>query len=98
MSTQPKIIEKNTKEFDNLEKAVKLLSKAVTTIDFKIGTTYFDYGLDWLWTTIIAYKKRSNDSWQYLNPRDWSDIINAENSEDIKNAINKAIAINKNLN
>lgn len=96
--TQPKIIEKFTKEFDNLEKAVAILSKKVQTINFEIKTIYFDYGLNWMWTTIVAYQKGSNSSWQYLVPRDWVSIVTANNDEDIEKAVDMAIDLNKNLN
>lgn len=36
---------------------------------YNVEDVYFDFGQDWMWTTIVAYKK-DGTSWQALCPRD----------------------------
>lgn len=62
--------ERGTKEYTALEAAAKLLELASPNgTKYEVEETYFDYGQDWVWTTIVAHPVKGM-SWQALNPRD----------------------------
>jgi hypothetical protein len=47
-------------------------------IELSIENTYFDFGQNWSWTTIIVYKLNcdsSLNSYQLLNPADHKSIV-----------------------
>lgn len=47
-------------------------------IELSIENTYFDFGQNWSWTTIIVYKLNCNsslNSYQLLNPADHKSIV-----------------------
>ena len=61
--------EPGSPEYIALEAAAKLLEVASPNgTKYKVGDCFFDYGQNWMWTTILAEGK--NGSWQALNPRD----------------------------
>ena len=45
--------------------------------DYEVEVTYFDYGQDWAWTTIVCYDYFKHRSWQVLSPVEWKAIITA---------------------
>lgn len=62
-----KIFRPYDSEYDKLKFAASCISGA-TDLDVKVEDTYFDFGQDWKWTTLIAYKK-DGQSFQLLSPR-----------------------------
>ena len=50
---------------------------------YYVGNTYFDFGQDWKWTTILAKTPRG-DSYQALNPRQQEDILLARSDEELE--------------
>lgn len=50
---------------------------------YYVGNTYFDFGQDWKWTTILAKTPRG-DSYQALNPRQQEDILLAKSDEELE--------------
>ena len=83
---QPKTLSLLT-DFNNL-KALQLFAEACTQwmgenknfrYDVAIENTYFDFGQDWMWTTIIVKdEKNQRRSWQALSPRDWELIVTCD--------------------
>lgn len=47
---------------------------------YKVEDTYFDYGQDWKWTTIIRYEY---NECQILYPVDWERIVKADTMEEL---------------
>ena len=72
---------KNSMEYERLNNAFneiqKFCLKEKIPLKLKIQEVYFDIGLRWMWTTIIAYSTRNGSmfSYQLLNPRDQESII-----------------------
>lgn len=79
------------KEYKALECAAAALECASPNhVRYVVEDVYFDLGQDWMWTTVVAYRK-DGSSWQTLNPRDHElittcDIVNI--AEAVKNTIN----------
>lgn len=67
------------KAYKRLEKASVILTFASPTgTTYHVGETYFDFGQDWKWTTIIAESPK-HGSYQALNPRRFEDILTTDN-------------------
>lgn len=70
-----------TKEYKNL-KAVASLLDAMKEKDYIfVEDTYFDYGQNWVWTTILAHTKYSDV--QIITPREWEKIIVANSISEL---------------
>lgn len=76
------IFNNNTIEYCKLEKACLLLNHLVygTPYRFNIDTIYFDYGQDWLYTTIICEDTRKPEtsvlrSYQFFSPQDQATVL-----------------------
>ena len=67
----------DTDEYKRLATAATILSAvSPNRIKYTVGETYFDYGQDWMWTTIIANDPSSTfGSYQALCPRDYENIL-----------------------
>lgn len=90
---QPRTIGRSTQEYKNLMAAAKLL-EAVSESGYRyeVENCYFDYGQDWMWTTIIAYNDKEEgvlSSWQAVNPKQWEEVIYCNTVEDVANAVNE---------
>ena len=73
--------EKGTREYKALEAAAALAElKSPNGYKYFVMNTYFDFGQDWLWTTIVA-EKPNGDSYQALDPREHAAIITGEINE-----------------
>lgn len=82
--TQPKVIQRNDPEYKNLEfaaAAANLLSPKGYT--YRVGDTYFDYGQNWKWTTLLVDDGGNWGGYQALNPREFEAIVEAETPEQI---------------
>lgn len=51
--------------------------------DIQIETTYFDFGQNWSWTTVVATDDETNMSCQALCARDWEIIITETNINEL---------------
>lgn len=83
----PTTINAGTKEYKNLVAVARML-EAVSEKDRKyiVKDTYFDYGQNWMWTTII----REDREWggiQILSPRQWESIIFVNNAKELAEAV-----------
>ena len=56
-----------------------------------IEDTYFDLGQCWMWTTLVAHKG-NDDSYQALNPKEWKQIVEATDPEQIVAAVKAMFA------
>lgn len=71
--------EKGSEEYGRLEKAAEILTIiSPKRRRYTVGDCYFDYGQNWMWTTILY----EDDMWgtaQALNPRDYERILTSDN-------------------
>ena len=64
-----------TQEYQALRRVAEVLTIASKNrITYHVENVYFDFGQDWTWTTICAYRP-GGDSWQILNPAIHADIV-----------------------
>lgn len=71
------VYKRNSKEYKALEAAAAMLTAlSPRETVYKVEETYFDFGQNWMWTTVIAYRK-DGGSWQALSPRE-QDLITEE--------------------
>ena len=69
----------DTPEYKRLERAAKILTAASPRkFTYKVEETYFDFGQNWLWTTIICYRP-DGESYQALYPADQEAILTSDN-------------------
>ena len=68
---------KDSHEYDMLERACAVLTATSKKgITYKVEDTYFDFGQNWMWTTIIAHDPNSCfGSYQAVCPRDYEKIL-----------------------
>ena len=66
-----------TDEWNALAKLAKVLTeKSPKRCFYYVDDTYFDYGQDWMWTTIICNDPSSVfGGYQALNPREQEDAV-----------------------
>lgn len=82
-----------SREHANLRKASAILTALnERNIEYKVEETYFDFGQDWKWTTIIAHDPKCTfGSYQALCPRDHEKIVLAETPADMLRVIGEII-------
>lgn len=74
-----KIYTPETEEYLRLETAAFLLTKySRKGITYTVINTYFDFGQDWKWTTLLATRP-DGQHYQALCPRDHEKILTYEN-------------------
>ena len=80
----PRRVEIGSDEEKKLVAVAKML-EAVSPNGYRyeVEVTYFDYGQDWLWTTIIRHDDNKDYNVQVLNPKEWEHIITAETITDL---------------
>ena len=92
-----RILKEGEREYENLETAVGYLLHRTYGMIFNIEDTYFDFGADISWTTIIAENLVSGSGhWQMLSPRDWKELTNATDYKEITEIIDR-IVLNSDL-
>lgn len=72
----PRRVEIGSREYKNLEAVAKML-EAVSPNEaiYEVSDCYFDYGQNWMWTTILRFGFREC---QILSPRQWEEILLAD--------------------
>lgn len=79
-----RILEKNEQAYKNMEAVCGILNALCKTDTvYTVGITYFDFGQNWKWTTII-----NNHQTQILYPREWERIEVAETLQDLMQIVN----------
>lgn len=89
MMSAIKVFEKGSDERRALEAAAALFT-AYDGRPHVVDETYFDYGQDWKWTTIL-YEGGSFGRVQALTPRDQEDIIAADGLIELATVVNGII-------
>lgn len=81
----PSVILYGTKEYKKLEAVAKMLEAlSPNNVEYEVDDTYFDFGQGWKWTTILAYDSKGViRRYQAINPREWGNILLAENEKDL---------------
>lgn len=69
-----RIFEQTDPEYIRLLVAADFLALFHPDTDFRVQDTYFDYGQDWKYTTIIASPKSGGYGYQLLNPVEQKDL------------------------
>lgn len=79
----PTTIKSNTKEYRNLKIAADILEyESPSNSMYYVEDTYFDYGQDWVWTTIVRLDGRWGGV-QAVTPAEWEKLIFADSIEEI---------------
>ena len=86
-----KVFEPDTNEYKKLNIACDELNKIANekyngAFNFTVEQTYFDYGQDWKWTTIMAHNPNKEGifgSWQALTPRDQEILLTDYDIQDV---------------
>lgn len=91
---QPCILEPKSVEASNLKIAAIMLTKFDQfNRAYTVENTYFDFGQNWKWTTIIAYLPKTDkhtsfkDSYQALNPKEWDKVVSAKTADNLMSVI-----------
>ena len=76
------------KEFKNLKRVADILTTMSDDeeIQYVVRDCYFDYGQNWMWTTILRFNYRVTGilrSCQVLSPKQWKDIVALDTKEGI---------------
>lgn len=89
-----KVFKKGSEERAKLEAAAALLNVHQSRKGrYYVSETYFDYGQDWKWTTILCEKPDSVwGAFQALCPRDQEAILNAKDGAELAVAVDKVFA------
>lgn len=78
-------------EYKNMQAVASLLTATSKNgYIYQVENVYFDYGQDWLWTTIVAYDLTNNSftsSWQVLTPAEWKDVVLADGMVELMNTV-----------
>ena len=86
MSAYIKTFSPDSYEYSRLKLAAAMMTvKSPNGYVYRVENTYFDFGQDWMWTTICR-----DSEWggvQALSPRQHEDIIQAENIEQAIDAV-----------
>lgn len=82
-----KVFSPDSIEYNRLAAAAAMMTAfSGGGIFYYVGKTYFDFGQDWKWTTILAEKKDSplmSKSWQAIYPAMQEKIIFTNTPEDL---------------
>lgn len=84
---EPCIVKPEQMEYTALRLAANGLTfKSPNRVYYTIEDVYFDYGQDWMWTTIVAHRP-DGDSWQALTPAQWEKLMMAENVGEVADIV-----------
>lgn len=86
---------KDSREYKNLKRAADIMTAmSEEGCYYIVEDCYFDYGQNWMWTTIIEINPNEEGilrSCQAVNPRDWKLIVAAETKEELLEIMKKII-------
>ena len=81
-----------SEEYEKLDRVSTFLTAmSPNKYYYYVGNTYFDFGQDWKWTTILAKTPRG-DSYQALSPRQQEDILLARSDEELERLARQILA------
>lgn len=79
----PTTIKRNSDEYRKFEMVASMLEyESPSHQIYMVQDVYFDYGQDWMWTTITSLGGKWGGV-QVLNPRQWEDIMFADSLEEL---------------
>ena len=82
--------EAGTPERSRLELVASILTKeSGKGRKYEVKDTWMDYGSQLAWTTIIYTDPDDNYGVQILSPKEWADLLNAENDDEINQVIDQ---------
>lgn len=75
-----RVFEKDSDEYNKLERMATILAlMSPNKYEYSVDETYFDFGQDWTWTTIIC-KGGQWGGYQALNPAEQERVIFSDGS------------------
>lgn len=87
MNNMIKVFPEGSASRERLKTAASLLSAfSPDKRTYYVSETYFDFGQDWKWTTILCNGSKWGD-YQALNPRNQEDILLAESPTELAKVI-----------
>lgn len=87
-----KVFAPTTPEYKNLARAAALMTgKSPRGYHYRVGETWFDYGQDWRWTTVLS-DGGSFEGYQALNPREHEKIVQAASIAELEAAVDEVFA------
>ena len=86
MDEHIRIFEPGSKEYEALQAFAGKVNAMGGNVELRVETTYFDFGQDWKWTTLIAHRRDMEpgsvlSSWQALTPKEQSYVINGDEAQ-----------------
>ena len=82
--------ESGTPERSRLELVASILTKeSGKGRKYEVKDTWMDYGSQLAWTTIVYTDPDDNYGVQILSPKEWADLLNAENDDEINQVIDQ---------
>lgn len=82
--------EAGTPERSRLELVASILTKeSGKGRKYEVKDTWMDYGSQLAWTTIVYTDPDDNYGVQILSPKEWADLLNAENDDEINQVIDQ---------
>lgn len=92
MSKAIRKFEPNSAERMNLELAAAMLTDmSPNRYRYYVGETYFDFGQNWMWTTVLCNNGGAFGSYQALSPAEQERIIFGD-VDDIHEAVKAVLA------
>lgn len=66
--------------------ALRLTALSPNGATYAVEDTYFDYGQDWMWTTIIRHGFREC---QVLDPSEWQAVVSCDSFSELEEVIDR---------
>ena len=77
-----RVLGRDEKAYKNMVAVAKILTAvSINDYEYKVEDVYFDFGQNWMWTTITYDSKWGGV--QILNPRQWEKIVMAFTAEEL---------------
>lgn len=84
--------EPGSHEYQNLSRAAALMTgKSPKGYHYKVGDCYFDFGQNWIWTTILS-DGGDYGGYQALNPAEQEKIVLASSIAEIEAVVGEVFA------
>ena len=82
-------LHRTEKAYKNMEAVAKTLEAiSPNNAAYEVEDVYFDYGLNWMWTTIC---RRGYSECQILCPKEWEEIVNATSLVELTEVIDEIV-------
>lgn len=87
MSAFISVFDKGSEEYEHLQiAALMMTNRSPNGWFYHVGETYFDYGQDWKWTTILCDGNKFG-TYQALSPRQHEEIIMANKIDEMASIV-----------